>query len=36
LGGGSISLGGVLAYATSTTPDPNLFNNFGVTPIITS
>jgi len=28
--------GGILAYAESPTPDPDLFNNFGVALIITS
>jgi len=30
------SIGGILAYAESPTPDPDLFNNFGVALIITS
>jgi len=32
----AFSIGGILAYAESPTPDPDLFNNFGVALIITS
>ncbi len=30
------SLGGIFAFAQSITPDPNIFNNLGFAPILTS